>query len=498
MQKRRCRRGIAVCADRRHATASFAFRMVQIKKVKGDKKRPLEPLLRQIQKENFLEDPTEDDFVRLAGSRASRSIVPSQNALYMNGEDDFCNEDDEDAQNKESFLDEKTTRQILATSKIQQKELLQEGIVINAHVPAKHSASSNSSLYGNDEDSEDEEIECYDEASEQIIVSPEEQALLDQFEACSRKDSSKTATTLSSLIMEKIDALQNAKLTATSEVDATQAPDAQSAAKAIHPKVVEAYKKVGLILSRYKSGKLPKALKVIPALPNWEEILLLTEPTHWTPHSVFQATRLFASNLNAKMAERFYSVFLLPRFRVDMRSNEHRPISPHLYAALKKATYKPGAFYKGIIFPLVLAGDCTLREASVMASVLHKSTIPVLHSAAAIYQLVSAEVPFSGVQCVFLRTLLDKKYALPLRVIDSLCDFFVAFRTDSRTLPVLWHQALLVFVQRFKTDLTREQAQNLQSLIAVKHHTLISAECRREIAAATHFRGEPDPTRMQA
>lgn len=55
---------------------------------------------------------------------------------------------------------------------------------------------------------------------------------------------------------------------------------------------------------RYRSGKVPKALKIVPNLANWEEILYLTEPEKWSPGAVYQATRLFASNLNAKMAQR--------------------------------------------------------------------------------------------------------------------------------------------------------------------------------------------------
>ena len=33
---------------------------------------------------------------------------------------------------------------------------------------------------------------------------------------------------------------------------------------ALDPKVLEAYKKVGVVLRSYKSGKLPKAFKIIP------------------------------------------------------------------------------------------------------------------------------------------------------------------------------------------------------------------------------------------
>ena len=69
----------------------------------------------------------------------------------------------------------------------------------------------------------------------------------------------------------------------------------------LDPKVVEVYHAVGKIMSRFTAGKVPKAFKVIPNLQNWEEILFLTDPEHWSPHAVYQATRLFISNLNAKM-----------------------------------------------------------------------------------------------------------------------------------------------------------------------------------------------------
>ena len=39
----------------------------------------------------------------------------------------------------------------------------------------------------------------------------------------------------------------------------------------LDPKVVEVYTAVGKILSRYSAGKIPKALKVVPTLKNWEE-----------------------------------------------------------------------------------------------------------------------------------------------------------------------------------------------------------------------------------
>eukprot|EP01035_Chromulina_nebulosa_P019684 gene19684-25603_t len=46
----------------------------------------------------------------------------------------------------------------------------------------------------------------------------------------------------------------------------------------IPPKVIEVYSSIGKFLQHYKSGKLPKALKILPNLKNWEEILYLTQP----------------------------------------------------------------------------------------------------------------------------------------------------------------------------------------------------------------------------
>ena len=84
----------------------------------------------------------------------------------------------------------------------------------------------------------------------------------------------------------------------------------------MNPKVVEVYTKVGMLLSRYKSGQLPKTFKIIPTLRDWEEVLYITNPDEWTPQAVYQATRIFTSNLKAKMAQRFFSIILLDRVSV--------------------------------------------------------------------------------------------------------------------------------------------------------------------------------------
>lgn len=253
--------------------------------------------------------------------------------------------------------------------------------------------------------------------------------------------------------------------------------------------MIEVYQGVGALLSRYTSGKVPKAFKVIPSLSNWEEILFITNPEEWSPHAVNQATRMFVSNLNSRMAQRFLSLVLLPAVRFDIK--EHKRLHFALFQALKKATYKAGAFYKGILIPLCSSGTCTLREAVIVSSVLRRSSIPVLHSAAALLRL--AELPYCGTTSFFMRVLLDKKYALPYRVIDALVDHFTSFANEERQLPVVWHQGLLCFIQRYKAEIRKEDKRALRALCKRQNHYLMTPEILRELDASTS-RGEAGVT----
>lgn len=114
-----------------------------------------------------------------------------------------------------------------------------------------------------------------------------------------------------------------------------------------------------------------------------------------------------------------------------------------------------------------------------MGSVLAKNSIPVLHACAAMFKI--AEMEYSGGNSIFLRIILDKKYALPYRVIDAVVFHFLNFRSDKRELPVLWHQALLVFCQRYKQDVSSEQKQALLEICKIHHHYSITEEVRREL-----------------
>jgi len=258
----------------------------------------------------------------------------------------------------------------------------------------------------------------------------------------------------------------------------------------------------GQLLSRYRSGPLPKPFKILHTLPCWPSLLEVTRPESWTPHAVLAATRIFVSSSPAT-AQHFIAAVLLDRVRDDIR--EHRKLNVHLYAALKKAPYKPAAFFKGFVFPLVAGGTCTLREAHIVASVLARISLPVLHSAAALLRLCEMAADQSaalssesaGAANVLIRTLLEKKYALPYKVVDALVFHFLRFRGTPKDdgdpvrapnekknkLPVLWHQCLLAFAQRYKNDVTEDQREALLDLLLARGHAQIGPEVRRELLA---------------
>eukprot|EP00834_Sanchytrium_tribonematis_P001585 NODE_40_length_35084_cov_0.543519.p9 type:complete len:372 gc:universal NODE_40_length_35084_cov_0.543519:11522-10407(-) len=235
------------------------------------------------------------------------------------------------------------------------------------------------------------------------------------------------------------------------------------------------YKELGDVLSKFTSGRLPVAFKFIPKLPNWEFYLQCTNPDTWTPHTFFHASRIYISTMKPHQATVFMKYLLFAARRDILKTKK---LNYHLYMALKKALYKPSAFFKGFLFPLCQQ-NCTLKEAVIISSIMVKCTIPVLHSCAAILKLT--QLPYSGGTSIFLRVLLDKKYALPYKVIDAVVKHFIKFKNGSQTMTVLWYQSLLVFCQRYKNDLSNSQIELLLDLNHSKRHHLISPEIKREL-----------------
>ncbi|KAG2575741.1 bystin-like isoform X2 [Panicum virgatum] len=326
-----------------------------------------------------------------------------------------------------------------------------------------------------EEDDDVDEFDGFDALSEydggDVEINEEDEKALAAFMS---KDKA-AERTLGDIILQKI-----------REKDAEVSAEGRPRVK-LDNSIIELYKEVGKFLSRYTSGKIPKAFKRIPSLECWAEVLQLTEPENWSPNAVYQATRLFSSNMNTKNAERFYEAILLPRVRNDIRQNKRLHFA--LYQSLKKSLYKPAAFNKGILLPLCRERNCTLREAVIIGSIIQKVSIPFLHASVALVKL--AEMEYCGTTSYFIKLFLDKKYALPYRALDAVLAHFMRFLDDERIMPVIWHQSLLAFVERYKNELEKKDKEKLVRLLDRQKHYLVTPEIRRELRGSCN-RGEKD------
>ncbi|KAL1832352.1 hypothetical protein DCAR_0102352 [Daucus carota subsp. sativus] len=368
-------------------------------------------------------------------------------------------------QQEQKLISSGMSSKILKEALIQQKEIQEEA---EAQIPG----ASNFALLKEKTDTiqlDEDDLDQFNGFSEtqsqyggdEEEIDEDDEKLLEAFLS---KDA-RPQRTLADLIVDKI-----------KENDAQVSSEKQALPK-LDDSIIELYKGVGKLLNKYTAGKIPKAFKHIPSLQFWEEVLYLTEPEKWSPNAMFQATRIFSSNFGVKKAERFYKLVLLPRIREDIRKNKRLHFA--LYQALKKSLYKPAAFNKGILFPLCESRTCNLREAVIIGSIIQKVSIPPLHSSVALLKL--AEMQYCGTTSYFIKLLVEKKYALPYRVLDALVEHFMAFLNDERTMPVIWHQSLLAFVQRYKNELVKEDKLNLNALVERQWHKLVTPEICREL-----------------
>ncbi|KAK6157476.1 hypothetical protein DH2020_011724 [Rehmannia glutinosa] len=375
---------------------------------------------------------------------------------------------------------------ILKEALIQQKEIQHEeddeNNVSEQNPDNKFLLPQLNRLKDNDDEDDVDDFDGFSETQSQLgqwnvedEIDEEDEKLLEAF--LSKDD--RPQRTLADIIVEKI-----------KEKDAQVSSAVQPMPK-LDDSIIELYKGVGKLLNKYTSGKIPKAFKHIPSVQYWEEVLYLTEPEKWSPNAMYQATRIFASNLGVKKVERFYKFVLLPRVREDIRKNKRLHFA--LYQSLKKALYKPAAFNKGILFPLCESRTCNLREAVIVGSIIEKISIPPLHSSVALLKL--AEMEYYGTTSYFIKLLIEKKYALPYRVLDALVAHFMKFYDDSRVMPVIWHQSLLAFAQRYKNELTKEDKANLNTLVERQRHKLVTPEILRELNNSRN-RGEKEDDLM--
>lgn len=235
---------------------------------------------------------------------------------------------DEDA---EAFIDAKASKQILKLG----RELAEENDTAPPRPPTESNAFGFESRFAEDEEAgpfdNDEEVwGDEEEIVEEVEIEPEDLETYNKFLGAEEDplsahgffggqaqdlEPSGGSRNLADIILSKI---------AAHEAGQGGAPGAGPVEEdyELPPKVVEVYTTIGLIMSRYKSGKLPKPLKILPTIPHWEDILMLTNPSEWTANAVLEATRIFVSG-KPIVAQRFVEMVLLDKVREDIYEVGH-------------------------------------------------------------------------------------------------------------------------------------------------------------------------------
>lgn len=226
----------------------------------------------------------------------------------------------------EAFIGAKASKQILKLG----RELADENDTAPPRPPTESNAFGFESRFADEEeagpfDNDDEAWGEDDEIVEEVEIEPEDLETYNKFLGAEEDplsahgffggetqdlEATGNSRNLADIILSKIAAYEGGQSSAQGAGPVEEDYE-------LPPKVVEVYTTIGMIMSRYRSGKLPKPLKILPTIPHWEDILMVTNPSEWTPNAVLEATRIFISG-KPLVAQRFVEMVLLDKVREDI------------------------------------------------------------------------------------------------------------------------------------------------------------------------------------
>jgi essential nuclear protein 1 len=225
----------------------------------------------------------------------------------------------------------------------------------------------------------------------------------------------------------------------------------------LKPKLLKLLERASLFLRVYRSGKLPKILRILPNLKNFEEILWLTRPDIWSEQAIVVLTRFFQPKLDKNQLSRYYSLVLAPRFQESIF--KPKSYSVHIEKAIKISIKCPSIFFSSIILPMCESDRCSNKEGVVISSIIWKYKFPRSVIMSALIRLTKD--PITSAKCMLLRVIISKNYLISLRIIDLLIDFFSL--NIKKTSPH-YKNLLLVFLRNYFDSLSNEDKKKVFKL----------------------------------
>nr|CAH8864476.1 unnamed protein product [Trichobilharzia regenti] len=233
------------------------------------------------------------------------------------------------------------------------------------------------------------------------------------------------------------------------------------------------------VLKHYRSGPLPKTLKMLPHLIGWESLLEMLKPLEWSVHVYPRIVRVFASK-GHEPAHHFYELYLLPKVKQDIEEN--RRLCVHLFESLIASMFRPEEFISGVYLPWVQS-EMSKTEGVILSNLIKRATLKSRFAAVAL--ALTLEEDFSIPRSMVIETFLAKKYHLPEAAVHRVIDYFISFDkdctaylTDEKRMPLTWFKSLLVFLEYYRHNINPDQREKLLKLCRRHEHPQITPEIR--------------------
>ena len=225
-------------------------------------------------------------------------------------------------------------------------------------------------------------------------------------------------------------------------------------------KMVRLLKRTGSMLKIYRSGKIPRSIKIISVLKNFEEILWFTRPDTWSPHALYAVTKLFLKNLRPLQLERFLTMVFIPRLQENI-FQKNKKVSVHIFMTLKMISKIPKIFFSLIILPTAESLNFTTREAILFSILISKISVP--REIVSTFLSMFLRQNFTNEKLILLNSILNKNFLLPIRMIDMLVDFFIYSKNFNKT--IYFQKCFFSFLRNYSKFISKEDRLNLKKKI---------------------------------
>ncbi|VDM31498.1 unnamed protein product [Hydatigera taeniaeformis] len=234
------------------------------------------------------------------------------------------------------------------------------------------------------------------------------------------------------------------------------------------------------VLSHYRSGPLPKTIKMLPHLPGYDSLLEMLSPLEWTSHVYPRIVKVFASK-GGEQAFHFYENYLLPKVRDDIAKNGR--LCVHLFEALIASLFRVREFLAAVFYPWIKS-DMTKTEGIILAHLIKKASIRAHFSAVALS--LTCEEDFSIPRSMVIEAIINKRYFLPEDAVARLVAYFASFDkancsmyfTSEGRMPLTWFKSLLAFLEFYREGIRPDEREQLVRLCRRHEHPSITPEIR--------------------